>query len=93
MPLLYYCVFISILLSHSEATSYGLFCTANMHSLLDVAKIADSLVFVLDATEGWDSYGDYCLSCLFAQGLPSHGGYKLLELLHSSSDWAKLLLQ
>lgn len=47
-----------------------------MHSLLDVAKIADSLVFVLDSTEGWDTYGDYCLSCLFAQGLPSHGGYK-----------------
>ncbi|XP_044057763.1 pre-rRNA-processing protein TSR1 homolog [Siniperca chuatsi] len=46
--------------------------TADMHALLDVAKIADSLVFVLDATEGWDSYGDYCLSCLFAQGLPSH---------------------
>lgn len=47
-----------------------------MHSLLDVAKIADSLVFVLDSAEGWDTYGDYCLSCLFAQGLPSHGGYK-----------------
>ncbi|XP_047450999.1 pre-rRNA-processing protein TSR1 homolog [Mugil cephalus] len=46
--------------------------TADIHSLLDVAKIADSLVFVLDSTEGWDSYGDYCLSCLFAQGLPSH---------------------
>ncbi|XP_039987550.1 pre-rRNA-processing protein TSR1 homolog [Xiphias gladius] len=46
--------------------------TADMHSLLDVAKIADSLVFVLDSTEGWDSYGDYCLSCLFAQGLPSY---------------------
>ncbi|XP_029303069.1 pre-rRNA-processing protein TSR1 homolog [Cottoperca gobio] len=46
--------------------------TSDMHSLLDVAKIADSLVFVLDSTEGWDSYGDYCLSCLFAQGLPSH---------------------
>ncbi|KAM9318836.1 pre-rRNA-processing protein TSR1 homolog [Pholidichthys leucotaenia] len=46
--------------------------TADMHSLLDVAKIADSLVFVLDSNEGWDSYGDYCLSCLFAQGLPSH---------------------
>ncbi|KAM3616618.1 uncharacterized protein V6R79_020905 [Siganus canaliculatus] len=46
--------------------------TADMHSLLDVAKTADSLVFVLDSTEGWDSYGDYCLSCLFAQGLPSH---------------------
>ncbi|XP_028276445.1 pre-rRNA-processing protein TSR1 homolog [Parambassis ranga] len=46
--------------------------TADMHSLLDVAKIADSIVFVMDSTEGWDSYGDHCLSCLFAQGLPSH---------------------
>lgn len=46
--------------------------TADLHSLLDVAKVADSLVFVLDSTEGWDSYGEYCLSCLFAQGLPSH---------------------
>uniref|UniRef100_A0A8D0ASV1 Pre-rRNA-processing protein TSR1 homolog n=1 Tax=Sander lucioperca TaxID=283035 RepID=A0A8D0ASV1_SANLU len=43
----------------------------DIHSLLDVAKIADSLVFVLDSTEGWDSYGDYCLSGLFAQGLPT----------------------
>ncbi|XP_060799982.1 pre-rRNA-processing protein TSR1 homolog isoform X2 [Neoarius graeffei] len=46
--------------------------TADLHSLLDVAKVADSLVFVLESAEGWDSYGDYCLSCLFAQGLPSH---------------------
>uniref|UniRef100_A0AAX7V1L9 Pre-rRNA-processing protein TSR1 homolog n=1 Tax=Astatotilapia calliptera TaxID=8154 RepID=A0AAX7V1L9_ASTCA len=46
--------------------------TADMHSLLDVTKIADSLVFVLDSTEGWDTYGDYCLSCVFAQGLPSY---------------------
>ncbi|KAF5892628.1 pre-rRNA-processing protein TSR1, partial [Clarias magur] len=46
--------------------------TADLHSLLDVAKVADSLVFVLESREGWDSYGDYCLSCLFAQGLPSH---------------------
>ncbi|XP_033832924.1 pre-rRNA-processing protein TSR1 homolog [Periophthalmus magnuspinnatus] len=46
--------------------------TADLHSLLDIVKVADSLVFVLDSTEGWDSYGDYCLSCLFAQGLPSH---------------------
>lgn len=44
----------------------------DLHSVLDVAKIADSLVFVLDSTEGWDSYGEYCLSCLFSQGLPSH---------------------
>lgn len=49
-----------------------------MHSLLDVAKVADSLVFVLDSTEGWDSYGDHCLSCLFAQGLPSHGSFTVL---------------
>ncbi|XP_030632800.1 pre-rRNA-processing protein TSR1 homolog isoform X2 [Chanos chanos] len=51
-----------------------IFCrpdTADLHSVLDVAKVADSLVFVLESTEGWDSYGDYCLSCLFAQGLPS----------------------
>ncbi|KAK7883120.1 hypothetical protein WMY93_029294 [Mugilogobius chulae] len=46
--------------------------TADLHSLLDIAKVADSLVFVLDSNEGWDSYGEYCLSCLFAQGLPSH---------------------
>ncbi|KAM4627480.1 pre-rRNA-processing protein TSR1 homolog isoform 2-T2 [Polymixia lowei] len=46
--------------------------TADLYSLLDVAKVVDSLVFVLDPTEGWDSYGEYCLSCLFAQGLPSH---------------------
>ncbi|XP_069801789.1 pre-rRNA-processing protein TSR1 homolog [Dendropsophus ebraccatus] len=43
----------------------------DLHSLLDLAKVADTLLFVLDAQEGWDSYGDYCLSCLFAQGLPS----------------------
>lgn len=46
--------------------------TADLLSLLDIAKVADSLVFVLDSAEGWDSYGEYCLSCLFAQGLPSH---------------------
>ncbi|KAG7321877.1 hypothetical protein KOW79_014735 [Hemibagrus wyckioides] len=46
--------------------------TADLHTLLDVAKVADSLVLVLESKEGWDSYGDYCLSCLFAQGLPSH---------------------
>ncbi|XP_035390370.1 pre-rRNA-processing protein TSR1 homolog [Electrophorus electricus] len=45
---------------------------ADLHSLLDVSKVATSLVFVLEPTEGWDSYGDYCLSSLFAQGLPSH---------------------
>lgn len=56
------------------------FWTADMHSLLDVAKVADSLVFVLDSTEGWDNYGDHCLSCLFAQGLPSHGQFTFMTL-------------
>ncbi|MEE6469163.1 hypothetical protein FKM82_008521 [Ascaphus truei] len=46
--------------------------TDDLHSLLDLAKVADTLLFVLDPQEGWDSYGDYCLSCLFAQGLPSY---------------------
>ncbi|XP_041918972.1 pre-rRNA-processing protein TSR1 homolog [Alosa sapidissima] len=45
---------------------------SDLHSLLDVAKVADSLIFVCEPSAGWDSYGDYCLSCLFAQGLPSH---------------------
>ncbi|XP_069040403.1 pre-rRNA-processing protein TSR1 homolog [Lepisosteus oculatus] len=45
---------------------------ADLHAVLDVAKVVDTLLFVLDPVEGWDSYGDYCLSCLFAQGLPSH---------------------
>ncbi|XP_078061021.1 pre-rRNA-processing protein TSR1 homolog [Mustelus asterias] len=44
----------------------------DIHAVLDLAKVADTLMFVLDPHEGWDSYGDFCLSCLFAQGLPSH---------------------
>ncbi|KAG8590164.1 hypothetical protein GDO81_006660 [Engystomops pustulosus] len=43
----------------------------DLHSLLDLVKVADTLLFVLDPEEGWDNYGEYCLSCLFAQGLPS----------------------
>ena len=41
--------------------------------MLDLAKVADSLLFMLDPLEGWDVAGDYCLSCIFAQGLPSYG--------------------
>lgn len=50
--------------------------TGDIHSLMDVSKVADSLIFVLDSTDGWDGYGDHCLSCLFAQGLPSYGEWK-----------------
>ncbi|XP_066551514.1 pre-rRNA-processing protein TSR1 homolog [Amia ocellicauda] len=45
---------------------------ADLHALLDIAKVVDTLLFLLDPVEGWDSYGEYCLSCLFAQGLPSY---------------------
>ncbi|KAM6431943.1 pre-rRNA-processing protein TSR1 homolog [Liasis olivaceus] len=45
----------------------------SLHAVLDLAKVADTLLFVLDAAEGWDATGDHCLSCIFAQGLPSYG--------------------
>ncbi|NXH94983.1 TSR1 protein, partial [Pachycephala philippinensis] len=44
----------------------------NLHAVLDLAKVADSLLFLLDPVDGWDSAGEHCLSCLFAQGLPSY---------------------
>ncbi|KAM9691423.1 LOW QUALITY PROTEIN: pre-rRNA-processing protein TSR1 homolog [Dama dama] len=44
----------------------------DLHTVLDMAKVADTILFLLDALEGWDSTGDYCLSCLFAQGLPTY---------------------
>ncbi|XP_070621191.1 pre-rRNA-processing protein TSR1 homolog [Erythrolamprus reginae] len=45
----------------------------SLHAVLDLAKVADTLLFLLDAEEGWDAVGDHCLSCIFAQGLPSYG--------------------
>uniref|UniRef100_G1S5U2 Pre-rRNA-processing protein TSR1 homolog n=1 Tax=Nomascus leucogenys TaxID=61853 RepID=G1S5U2_NOMLE len=44
----------------------------DLHIMLDMAKVADTILFLLDPLEGWDSTGDYCLSCLFAQGLPTY---------------------
>ncbi|NXU83337.1 TSR1 protein, partial [Xiphorhynchus elegans] len=44
----------------------------DLHAVLDLAKVADSLLFILDPVDGWDSSGEHCLSCLFAQGLPSY---------------------
>ncbi|XP_004483804.1 pre-rRNA-processing protein TSR1 homolog [Dasypus novemcinctus] len=44
----------------------------DLHTVLDLAKVADTILFLLDSLEGWDSTGDYCLSCLFAQGLPTY---------------------
>lgn len=60
--------------------------------MLDLAKVADTILFLLDPLEGWDITGDYCLSCLFAQGLPTyskcvgniggHEGNKLAFIVH-----------
>uniref|UniRef100_A0A8D0XQ97 Pre-rRNA-processing protein TSR1 homolog n=1 Tax=Sus scrofa TaxID=9823 RepID=A0A8D0XQ97_PIG len=44
----------------------------DLHTVLDMAKVADTILFLLDPLDGWDSTGDYCLSCLFAQGLPTY---------------------
>ncbi|NWZ82026.1 TSR1 protein, partial [Poecile atricapillus] len=44
----------------------------DLHTVLDLAKVADSLLLLLDPVDGWDSAGEHCLSCLFAQGLPSY---------------------
>ena len=44
---------------------------SNLYYLLDAAKVADSVVFILSAEDGIDDYGQQCLSCLFSQGLPA----------------------
>ncbi|NWI57507.1 TSR1 protein, partial [Calyptomena viridis] len=46
--------------------------SGDLFTVLDLAKVADSLLFILDPVDGWDSMGEHCLSCLFAQGLPSY---------------------
>ncbi|XP_074645813.1 pre-rRNA-processing protein TSR1 homolog [Tubulanus polymorphus] len=43
----------------------------DLYAMLDAAKLADSMLFLLSPTDGIDQYGEFCLSCLFAQGLPA----------------------
>ncbi|NXO66719.1 TSR1 protein, partial [Phainopepla nitens] len=50
----------------------GVLGAGDLHAVLDLAKVADSLLFLLDPVDAWDSAGEHCLSCLFAQGLPSY---------------------
>lgn len=40
----------------------------NMNGL---SQVADSLLFLLSATHPVDAFGEKCLSCVFAQGLPT----------------------
>lgn len=43
----------------------------NLIALLDIAKVADTVLFVMDHSEVIDSYGAALLSALMAQGLPT----------------------
>lgn len=43
----------------------------NLYALLDAVKVSDCVLLVASDTDGIDAYGSYCLSCLFAQGIPS----------------------
>ncbi len=43
----------------------------NISAILDAAKVADSLLCVVSPTEAIDGWGETCLTCLFAQGLPA----------------------
>ena len=45
--------------------------TRNLMALLDICKVADIVLFVIDAEEVIDSYGAALLSALMAQGLPT----------------------
>ena len=43
----------------------------NLYGLLDIAKVADIVIFLVSPESGVDRYGEHCLSCLFTQGMPS----------------------
>ncbi|NXY80989.1 TSR1 protein, partial [Alcedo cyanopectus] len=60
------------LCTSSSPSSRAVLCAGDLHAVLDLAKVADSLLFLLDPTDGWDNTGEHWLSCLFAQGLPSY---------------------
>ncbi|XP_035677790.1 pre-rRNA-processing protein TSR1 homolog [Branchiostoma floridae] len=43
----------------------------NIGAILDAAKAADTLLLLLSPTRATDELGEHCLTCLFAQGLPT----------------------
>nr|XP_042138324.1 pre-rRNA-processing protein TSR1 homolog isoform X2 [Peromyscus maniculatus bairdii] len=72
----------------------------DLHTVLDMAKVADTILFLLDPLEGWDSTGDYCLSCLFAQGLPTYtlavqgfSGLPLKKHIDAKKKLSKIVLK
>jgi len=44
----------------------------NHQGLLDATRAADVVLFLMSGDRGMDSYGDYCLTCVVAQGVPAH---------------------
>ncbi|XP_064632502.1 pre-rRNA-processing protein TSR1 homolog [Lineus longissimus] len=69
--------------------------SGDLYAMLDAAKVADFLLFLHSPSEGMDSYGEYCLSCLFAQGLPAcvHAVHGLKDLPLKKHTEIKKLLQ
>ena len=43
----------------------------NLYAALDIAKVCDCLVLLVDVAEGIDAVGDYIFSCVSAQSLPT----------------------
>nr|XP_032823593.1 pre-rRNA-processing protein TSR1 homolog isoform X1 [Petromyzon marinus] len=60
-----------VLTRHKQRLSFIHVDPGDAHALLDAAKVADTLLLLLEPSDGWDASGEHCLSCLFAQGLPS----------------------
>ena len=44
----------------------------NLQGLLDATRVADVVLFLMSADRGVDKYGDHCLDCVVAQGVPAH---------------------
>ncbi|XP_076105555.1 pre-rRNA-processing protein TSR1 homolog [Mytilus galloprovincialis] len=67
----------------------------NMHALLDAVKVADSLLCLLSTDGGIDDFGDYCLTCLCAQGIPAvNFGVQGLKLIpHKKQSDVKKSIQ
>jgi len=67
----------------------------DLHSILDAAKSADSILFAYSLENGVDAYGDYVLSVLFGHGIPSslHAVSGLKNLPTKKQSEAKKILQ
>ncbi|XP_046854364.1 pre-rRNA-processing protein TSR1 homolog [Xenia sp. Carnegie-2017] len=51
--------------------SFCLLKYGELYEILDAAKAADVIVFLMEANHAPDQFGETCLSCVVAQGIPS----------------------